>query len=252
MASAPSEDSDQPGHTPSPIRVFAVRMKKAWVLSYPGRMPRLIWVLARRTCHFVDFVMRRLKCRFLLCTRVWGELACDDENKMIDVISIATSLCCNIRLFATNMFFSSYKYRLDWTFKLKRCTPPTKKQNRISSFRLFQKFMCICTALNEIARHCLRWNKRCNNCNFRSMKSEIMLAEMFDYSASQTDFDILHRLLWHLFHNSEINRQWKLCRYKFFTCKIANGLYPYTVFCAHRHHFPVSARERLTCITYWK
>ena len=32
---APSEDSDQPGHPPSLIRVFAVRMKKAWVLSYP-------------------------------------------------------------------------------------------------------------------------------------------------------------------------------------------------------------------------
>ena len=35
MACAPSEDSDQPGHQPSLIRVFAVRMKKAWVLSYP-------------------------------------------------------------------------------------------------------------------------------------------------------------------------------------------------------------------------
>ena len=32
---APSEDSDQPGHPPSLIRVFAVRMKKPWVLSYP-------------------------------------------------------------------------------------------------------------------------------------------------------------------------------------------------------------------------
>ena len=30
---APSEDSDQPGHPPRMIRVFAVRMKKAWVLS---------------------------------------------------------------------------------------------------------------------------------------------------------------------------------------------------------------------------
>ena len=56
---APSEDSDQPGHPPSLIRVFAVRMKKVWVLSYPlsaredsdqtGWMPRLIWVFARRT-----------------------------------------------------------------------------------------------------------------------------------------------------------------------------------------------------------
>ena len=35
MACAPSEDSDQPGHLPSLIRVFAVRMKKAWVISYP-------------------------------------------------------------------------------------------------------------------------------------------------------------------------------------------------------------------------
>ena len=32
---APSEDSDQPGHPPSPIRVFAVRIKKPWVFSYP-------------------------------------------------------------------------------------------------------------------------------------------------------------------------------------------------------------------------
>ena len=35
MVCAPSEDSDQPGHPPSLIRVFAARMKKAWVLSYP-------------------------------------------------------------------------------------------------------------------------------------------------------------------------------------------------------------------------
>ena len=35
MACVPSEDSYQPGHPPSLIRVFAVRLKKAWVLSYP-------------------------------------------------------------------------------------------------------------------------------------------------------------------------------------------------------------------------
>ena len=35
MACVPSKDSDQPGHPPSLIRVFTVRMKKAWVLSYP-------------------------------------------------------------------------------------------------------------------------------------------------------------------------------------------------------------------------
>ena len=30
---APSEDSDQPGHPPSLIRIFATRMKKAWSLA---------------------------------------------------------------------------------------------------------------------------------------------------------------------------------------------------------------------------
>ena len=34
---APSEDSDQPWHPPSLIRVFTVHMKKPWVLSYPLR-----------------------------------------------------------------------------------------------------------------------------------------------------------------------------------------------------------------------
>ena len=43
MACALSEDSDQPGHPPSLIRVFTVRMKKAWVLSYPLSAQRRLW-----------------------------------------------------------------------------------------------------------------------------------------------------------------------------------------------------------------
>ena len=35
MECAPSEDADQPGHPPSLTRVFAVRMRKAWIISYP-------------------------------------------------------------------------------------------------------------------------------------------------------------------------------------------------------------------------
>ena len=34
VACAPSEDSDQPGHPPSLIRVFAVGIEPAWILSY--------------------------------------------------------------------------------------------------------------------------------------------------------------------------------------------------------------------------
>ena len=40
---APSEDSDQPGHPPSLIRVFAVRMKKPWGLSYSFSAQRRLW-----------------------------------------------------------------------------------------------------------------------------------------------------------------------------------------------------------------
>ena len=40
---APSKDSDQPGHPPSLIRVFAVHMKKQWVLSYPLSTQQRLW-----------------------------------------------------------------------------------------------------------------------------------------------------------------------------------------------------------------
>ena len=64
---APNEDSDQHGHPPSLIRVFAVRMKKPLVLSYPLSAPRRLWSdwadaqadLSLRWVHtnFVGFIM---------------------------------------------------------------------------------------------------------------------------------------------------------------------------------------------------
>ena len=67
---APSEDSDQPGHPPSLIRVFAVRMKKPWVHSYPLSAQRKLWSdwadaipdlsLCWAHTQFVGFVMSRL------------------------------------------------------------------------------------------------------------------------------------------------------------------------------------------------
>ena len=70
VACAPSEYSDQPGHPPSLISVFAVRMKKAWILSYPLSAQRRLWSdwadaqadLSLRLVHIhcVSFVMRQL------------------------------------------------------------------------------------------------------------------------------------------------------------------------------------------------
>ena len=64
---APSEDSDQPWHPPCLIRVFAVHMKKAWVLKYPLSGQRRLWsdwadAQADRSSrwahsHFVGFIM---------------------------------------------------------------------------------------------------------------------------------------------------------------------------------------------------
>ena len=40
----PSKDSDQPGFLPILIRVFAVCMKKAWVLRYPLSTQQRLWL----------------------------------------------------------------------------------------------------------------------------------------------------------------------------------------------------------------
>ena len=72
MACVLSEDSDQPGHPPNLIRVFAVRVKKHWVLRYPLSAQRRLWAdwadaqadlsLRWAHSHFVGFVMRQLRC----------------------------------------------------------------------------------------------------------------------------------------------------------------------------------------------
>ena len=79
---APSEDSDHPWYPPSLIRVFAVRMKKPWVLSYPLSAQQTLWLdwtdaqadlsLRWAHAHFVGFVMSQL---ILLCRhcRSWSE-----------------------------------------------------------------------------------------------------------------------------------------------------------------------------------
>ena len=47
MEYAPSKDSDQPGHPPSLIRVFAVCMKKAWVLR--PTIKKILFAVSRPT-----------------------------------------------------------------------------------------------------------------------------------------------------------------------------------------------------------
>ena len=82
MACATIEDAGHPGHPPSLIRVFDVSSMggtQAFVVRTAKTdqtgVPRLIWVFAGRTCHFVGFAMRWLFCywikdtcvRYILC-----------------------------------------------------------------------------------------------------------------------------------------------------------------------------------------
>ena len=69
-----SKDSDQPGHPPSLIRVFAVRMKTAWVFTHPLSGQQRLWSdwadaqadlsLRWAHTHFVGFVMSWLICKY--------------------------------------------------------------------------------------------------------------------------------------------------------------------------------------------
>ena len=73
--------------------VFAVRMKKAWVLSYPLgaqrrliRLPSLIRVLDGCTCHFVGFLPRWLILWFCFKTTLYSPLITPRTVTFYDVI----------------------------------------------------------------------------------------------------------------------------------------------------------------------
>ena len=103
---APSEDSDQPGHPPSLIRVFAVRMKKPWVLSYPLSAQRRLWSdwadaqadlsLCWAHTHFVCFVMSQLMSQlmffFLFFPKCHIETFCKPWKSNVPVPSGSASL----------------------------------------------------------------------------------------------------------------------------------------------------------------
>ena len=70
---ASSADSDKPGHPPSLIRVFAVRMEVAQTLSYPLSAEWRVWLdrpdakadlcLRLAHSHFVGLLVSRLTCQ---------------------------------------------------------------------------------------------------------------------------------------------------------------------------------------------
>ena len=101
---APSKDSDQPGHPPSLIRVFAVHMKKARVLSYPLSAQWRLWSdwadaqvdlsLCWAHSHFAGFVMKQLNCtlcKYLNTVSCYSFITCTEC--MLVFVQISWGLC---------------------------------------------------------------------------------------------------------------------------------------------------------------
>ena len=82
----PSHDSGQPGHAPSLIRVFAISMKKHWVLSYPLSTLRRLWsdwanAQADPSLPWVHMQFCWFSCAVAHITRDWHEWAWAQQNK---------------------------------------------------------------------------------------------------------------------------------------------------------------------------
>ena len=136
---APRKNADQPVHPPSLIRVFAVRMKKHWVLSCPWSALRRLWSdwadaqadlsLRWAHSHFLGFVMRQLRYHppeFFICSRQSGKFTEQTAlkswsasyvrclQKRSDVMYCHFFSSWNPILFCFILLFYYWFYRLSW------------------------------------------------------------------------------------------------------------------------------------------
>ena len=107
---APSENSDQPGHPPSLIRVFAGRMKKALALSTERTAKTLIrlgrcqgWSESSLDAQsVVGFVMRWFICVFLASGPYLG--FCPDPKHLV----------VNVRIILETVVKMQFQYKIFW------------------------------------------------------------------------------------------------------------------------------------------
>ena len=135
----PSEDSDQPRLPPSLIRVFPVRMKKAWVLSYPLSAQRRLWSvwvdaqadlsLLWAHSHFVGFVMRRLISFYAKQVR---HLQCLSQ-------------------------YSSPEARARKLFKFSELLFTSTKTHELRKIKLCQDLMCLCQSVRLTLLRTVVW-----------------------------------------------------------------------------------------------
>ena len=110
MTYAPSEDSDQPGHSPSLIGVFDKRSTgnqapkvSSAKTDQTGQMPRLMWVFAGRTGQLVGFVILQLK-YFLIIANYKKK----KKKKKMKATFMGSTQHCRICTFLRNLLFCSF------------------------------------------------------------------------------------------------------------------------------------------------
>ena len=98
---APSEDSDQPGHSPSVVIVFAVRMRKAWTLNYRLSAQRRLW--SDYADAQADLSLRWSHSHFVVFVVMWLKLRCPvtSSRKWMDPLGILLHLSISCRKLAT-------------------------------------------------------------------------------------------------------------------------------------------------------
>ena len=122
MVCVPSEDSYQPGQLPSLIRVFAVRMKKARVLSYPVSAQWRLW--SDWADAQADLSLRWAHIPFCWFCHEAAQVVLVDLSGMFFLLFWVASFekteirlkSRNTKLIAMIMFFSSISWG-GWSFK---------------------------------------------------------------------------------------------------------------------------------------
>ena len=134
MVCAPSEDSDQPGHPPSLIGVFTVRLKKAWFLSHPLSTQQWLWsdwadAQADPSLRWVQSSL----CWFCHeAAHLWRSKSCEPLLIFYDVSS---PVALKLVLMTPGFLFiaSSTRHRWGWECWTKRWTVWKTRANRLVS-----------------------------------------------------------------------------------------------------------------------
>ena len=110
--------TDQPGHPPSLIKVFAVRMKKAWVLSNPLSAQRRLWSdwadaqadlsLRWAHSHIFGFVMSRLILWFFGINWAHSGIVLNIQCCFKNLLRSRNSLLVMNRLYKTRIWYITF------------------------------------------------------------------------------------------------------------------------------------------------